>query len=199
MVKLTSIIIGAGVVASTGAVGLRGLPPAKGVAVKIAPNKDLRCTDIDGKRSWQACDKLCMDYDNGHEYSSINDVYMYPCNSQSNQQWVGLADGTVKSMASNNLCLDYDVGHSYSKEDNVYMHECIVENGEPVPQQRWTYNAATGTVSNAAAPGLCLDYTWGMGPPSKGSPDSNLYMHTCTGKANQQFVGDEASAFCFDC
>ena len=132
-----------------------------------------------------------MDYDNGHEFSDTNDVYMYTCNGQTNQRWVAQADGTVRSEASKSLCLDYDIGHSYSKEDNVYMHDCLVKDGKPVLWQRWTYNA-DGSVSNAAVPGLCLDYNWGMGPPSKGSPDSNLYMHKCTGKANQKFVDDES-------
>jgi len=120
------------------------------------------CSNNDNSQLWywdgfqirSAANGLCLDFDNGKEFSEINQVYLHDCNGQPNQAWYFQGESVkTEEPGDDNLCLDYDYSHSYDpNNDNVYMHECLYETNQYWYQSTPTTTTTTPTSTTTTTP-----------------------------------------------
>jgi parallel beta-helix repeat protein len=115
----------------------------------------------------------------GASRSPVTPVIAYTCNFNLNEQFVWLADGTIRAFAGSALCLD-DSGAQGRDGDSIISYNC---NGGA--NQRW---AATANGSIQGINGKCIDiYSGAVVDGTK------LILWPCTGASNQRWAASTGS------
>jgi hypothetical protein len=148
--------------------GLRLMP----VASSGHPGSGLHLVRISASYYWIVnSDGQCLDADSNHWGQNGDNVQLWSCNSNGEQQWT-VSGSYIKN--SDGQCLDADSNHWGQNGDNVQLWSCN-SNGE----QSWT----RGNPHITNADGQCLDADsnhWGQN-------GDNVQLWGCNGNGEQSW------------
>jgi len=122
---------------------------------------------------------MCADV-SGASQAPATPVIVYSCNFNPNEQFVWMADGTIRAFNGANLCLD-DSGAQGNSGDAIVSYPC-----DGGANEKWTA-ASNGSIQGIN--GKCIDIYHAN--VANGTP---LILWPCTGAANQVWITPTTSA-----
>jgi surface antigen len=111
----------------------------------------------------------CLDADSNHFPNNGDNVQLWTCNTNPEQEWTLTSLGQVKN-ASTGMCLDADSNHFPNNGDNVQLWTCNTN-----PEQEWIPGSLPFVAAGTSGPGAAYKY---FGYPYSNPP-------TCTAGDNK--------------
>ena len=123
----------------------------------------------------QADQGLCLDASGG-ALASGDQIILWTCHGEPNQDWILYSDGTIRPGTQHPLCMDAGEGPAASG-DRVRLHACSAARKE-----QWD-SYPDGTLRPRSDPNLCMN-GWGGGLDS----GDEIGLYPCSAAPNEVFI-----------